>query len=159
MCLFLPATTVTNRYVVHKFPPNFHLRLERSTDQVIKPINLEALSKWVGQIPADVVKDMADVAPMLATLGYDPMGNPPDYGKPDAFVQSKMRELEKNRGTWEEKEREMLRERESIRNSLLKQRDAIKEEAEKEQRPKETASAARPAQEVLDKPAEQAVAS
>lgn len=44
-------------------------RLERSTDQVIKPINMEALSKWVGAIPKDVVKDMALIAPMLEYLG------------------------------------------------------------------------------------------
>lgn len=56
-------------------------RVERSSDQVIKPVNLEALSKWVGNIPDDVVRDMADIAPMLSILGYDPYANPPDYGK------------------------------------------------------------------------------
>lgn len=29
---------------------------------------------------------MADIAPMLSILGYDPYGNPPDYGKPDSWV-------------------------------------------------------------------------
>lgn len=62
-------------------------RVERSSDQVIKPVNLEALSKWVGNIPEDVVRDMADIAPMLSILGYDPYANPPDYGKPDSWVQ------------------------------------------------------------------------
>lgn len=52
-------------------------RVERSSDQVIKPVNLEALSKWVGKIPDDVVRDMADIAPMLSVLGYDPYANPP----------------------------------------------------------------------------------
>lgn len=61
-------------------------RVERSSDQVIKPVNLEALTKWVGQIPEDVVRDMADIAPMLSVLGYDPYGNPPDYGKADSWV-------------------------------------------------------------------------
>lgn len=61
--------------------------MERSSDQVIKPVNLEALTKWVDQIPEDVVKDMADIAPMLSVLGYDPYANPPDYGKPDAWVE------------------------------------------------------------------------
>lgn len=61
--------------------------MERSSDQVIKPVNLEALSKWVGNIPDDVVRDMADIAPMLSVLGYDPFSNPPDYGKPDAWVE------------------------------------------------------------------------
>lgn len=37
--------------------------------QVIKPVNLDALSKWVGHIPDDVVEDMANIAPMLAHFG------------------------------------------------------------------------------------------
>lgn len=61
-------------------------RVERSTDQVIKPVNVEALSKWVGKIPADVVRDMAIIAPMLSRLGYDPHANPPNYGRPDPKV-------------------------------------------------------------------------
>ena len=98
------------------------IRLERSTDQVIKPINLEALSKWVGQIPADVVADMADVAPMLSVLGYDPKANPPDYGKPDAFVMTKMHELRQQASVWKEKETELLKIRESIRQNILQQK-------------------------------------
>lgn len=61
-------------------------RVERSTDQVIKPVNVEALSKWVGKIPVDVLRDMPVIAPMLARLGYDPHANPPNYGRPDARV-------------------------------------------------------------------------
>lgn len=60
---------------------------------------------------------------MLQVLGYDPSANPPDYGKPDSFVINKMKEIERNREQWLQKEREMLRERESIRATLLKQRD------------------------------------
>ncbi|XP_008937999.1 PREDICTED: protein-tyrosine sulfotransferase 2, partial [Merops nubicus] len=52
-------------------------KIERSTDQVIKPVNMEALSKWIGHIPGDVLQDMAHIAPMLARLGYDPYANPP----------------------------------------------------------------------------------
>lgn len=58
-------------------------KVERSTDQVMKPVNTEALSKWVGNIPAGVVSDMAEIAPMLSRLGYDPHANPPDYTRPD----------------------------------------------------------------------------
>lgn len=58
-------------------------RVERSSDQVVRPLYQEALTKWVGQIPDDVVNDMANIAPMLATLGYDPTGNPPSYGIPE----------------------------------------------------------------------------
>ncbi|XP_043087345.1 protein-tyrosine sulfotransferase 2 [Puntigrus tetrazona] len=61
-------------------------RTERSTDQVIKPVNLEALTRWVGHIPADVQKDMESIAPMLRRLGYNPNASPPDYGQPDPEV-------------------------------------------------------------------------
>ncbi|XP_062289124.1 protein-tyrosine sulfotransferase 1-like [Scomber scombrus] len=61
-------------------------KVERSTDQVMKPVNTEALSKWVGQIPSDVVNDMAEIAPMLARLGYDPHANPPDYMRSEPMV-------------------------------------------------------------------------
>ncbi|XP_062409694.1 protein-tyrosine sulfotransferase 2 [Sardina pilchardus] len=61
-------------------------RIERSTDQVIKPVNLEALERWVGHIPPDVLSDMKKIAPMLSRLGYDPNANPPKYGQPDAVV-------------------------------------------------------------------------
>lgn len=64
----------------------FFSRVERSTDQVIKPVNVEALSKWVGKISPDVLRDMPVIAPMLAKLGYDPYANPPNYGKPDQKV-------------------------------------------------------------------------
>lgn len=57
-------------------------RVERSTDQVMKPVNTDALSTWVGHIPSDVMSDMAEIAPMLARLGYDPHANPPDYSRP-----------------------------------------------------------------------------
>ncbi|XP_046891709.1 protein-tyrosine sulfotransferase 1 isoform X2 [Hypomesus transpacificus] len=70
-------------------------KVERSTDQVIKPVNVEALSKWVGKIPADVLRDMSVIAPMLSRLGYDPHANPPNYGKPDPKVMDNTRRLQK----------------------------------------------------------------
>lgn len=76
-------------------------KMERSTDQVIKPVNLEALTKWVGQMPKDVVRDMADIAPMLAVLGYDPYGNPPNYGKPDTLVVDNTRDVQSNKHHWQ----------------------------------------------------------
>ncbi|MGH0140693.1 UNVERIFIED_CONTAM: hypothetical protein FKN15_044717 [Acipenser sinensis] len=69
-------------------------KTERSTDQVIKPVNLEALSKWVGHIPVDVLMDMNEIAPMLTRLGYDPNANPPNYGSPDPLVVIKPVNLE-----------------------------------------------------------------
>lgn len=83
-------------------------KVERSSDQVIKPVNLEAMSKWVGQIPEDVVHDMADIAPMLSVLGYDPYSNPPDYGKPDAWVQDNTFKLKANRKLWDNRAKEVL---------------------------------------------------
>ncbi|XP_053211457.1 protein-tyrosine sulfotransferase 1-like [Panonychus citri] len=101
-------------------------KLERSTDQVIKPINVEALSKWVGHLPEDVVRDMSSIAPMLSVLGYDPKGNPPNYGKPDEFVVEKMKHLKENRKQWEEKENELKKVRKSIQNDLIKQKESMK---------------------------------
>ncbi|KAK9881710.1 hypothetical protein WA026_017228 [Henosepilachna vigintioctopunctata] len=83
-------------------------KVERSSDQVIKPVNLEALTKWVGNIPDDVVRDMADIAPMLSVLGYDPYANPPEYGKPDAEIASNTRNIEKNKTLWEQRAKAML---------------------------------------------------
>ncbi|KAK4875807.1 hypothetical protein RN001_012229 [Aquatica leii] len=84
-------------------------KVERSSDQVIKPINLEALTKWVGNIPEDVVKDMADIAPMLSVLGYDPYANPPLYGKPDSIVANNTKEIAKNKASWDQRAKEMLK--------------------------------------------------
>lgn len=61
-------------------------KVERSTDQVVNPVNTDALSKWVGHIPSDVLREMDDIAPMLARLGYDPLANPPDYARPDPII-------------------------------------------------------------------------
>ncbi|XP_076836408.1 tyrosylprotein sulfotransferase 1, like [Brachyhypopomus gauderio] len=77
-------------------------KVERSTDQVINPVNIEALSKWVGKIPDDVVKDMADIAPMLRRLGYDPLANPPDYGKPDPLPLNNTKQLKGAKGNADE---------------------------------------------------------
>lgn len=96
-------------------------KLERSTDQVVKPVNTETLAKWVGAMPSDVVRDMADIAPMLSVLGYDPKANPPNYGDPDAFVLGKMKLIEANREEWREKEEKMIKEREEMRKQLMAQ--------------------------------------
>lgn len=62
---------------------------------------------------------MGEVAPMLSVLGYDPNANPPDYGKPDSFVQSKMQDIIKHKDIWEEKEKEVIKLRETLRSSLI----------------------------------------
>lgn len=76
-------------------------KVERSTDQVVKPVNLEALSKWVGKIPEDVLKEMDKIAPMLRKLGYDPTGNPPNYGEPEGTVEKNTFEIKKNQEYWD----------------------------------------------------------
>ncbi|KHJ97095.1 hypothetical protein OESDEN_02937 [Oesophagostomum dentatum] len=77
--------------------------VERSSDQVVKPINVDALSKWVGAMPEDVVRDMDELAPMLRQLGYDPNANPPNYGKPDEVVARKTEDIHKNVKEWYKK--------------------------------------------------------
>jgi len=77
-------------------------KVERSSDQVIKPVNLEALSKWVGKIPEDVVAEMAEIAPMLSHFGYNPNENPPNYGKPDQFVLDNTNDIKAHDSEWEE---------------------------------------------------------
>ncbi|PAV79484.1 hypothetical protein WR25_09237 [Diploscapter pachys] len=78
-------------------------KVERSSDQVVKPVNVDALSKWVGKIPEDVVAEMDSVAPMLRKLGYDPHANPPNYGKPDEVVVKKSQDVVENANKWYEK--------------------------------------------------------
>ena len=58
-------------------------KVEHSSDQVVEPVNLDNLSKWVGKMPEDVIEDMANITPMLEKIGYDAHGNPPIYGIPD----------------------------------------------------------------------------
>lgn len=97
-------------------------KLERSTDQVVKPVNTATLSKWVGAIPEDVVRDMAEIAPMLSVLGYDPNANPPNYGDPDAFVLDKERSIEENKEMWHREEERLIKQREELRNKLSNQK-------------------------------------
>jgi protein-tyrosine sulfotransferase len=75
---------------------------------VIKPVNLEALTKWVGSFPDDVVNDMANIAPMLKVLGYDPKDNSPKYGSPDAIVVENTNQIKKNKKEWNKKIEEAL---------------------------------------------------
>jgi protein-tyrosine sulfotransferase len=77
-------------------------KVERSSDQVIKPVNLEALSSWVGKIPADVLAQMDSIAPMLRRLGYDPFANPPNYGDPDMKIKENTFHIQTNKEYWKE---------------------------------------------------------
>jgi len=85
---------------------------ERSSDQIVKPINVEALTTWVGFYPEDVLKDMDSIAPMLAKLGYSPTENPPNYGVPDGQVVNNTRDVQENRDFWEIRSKQMVAEME-----------------------------------------------
>lgn len=75
-------------------------KVERSSDQVIKPVNMEALSSWVGKIPQDVLDEMDRIAPMLTKLGYDPFANPPNYGNPDSNIKENTFHVKQNQEYW-----------------------------------------------------------
>lgn len=77
-------------------------KVERSSDQVIKPVNLEALSNWVGKIPGDVLSQMDTIAPMLRKLGYDPFANPPNYGDADKKIKENTFHIQNNQEYWQE---------------------------------------------------------
>ncbi|CAG0881176.1 unnamed protein product [Darwinula stevensoni] len=83
-------------------------KVERSSDQVIKPINIEALTKWVGKFPKDVVDDMPKIAPMLSRLGYDPYSNPPKYGDPDTVVALNTNEISEHAAEWQLKVEQLI---------------------------------------------------
>lgn len=82
-------------------------RTERSTDQVIKPVNLEALDSWVPSIPEDVRRDMDSLAPMLAKLGYNPHAYPPVYGQADQWVQQNTQDIKQNEEYWKQRHAEI----------------------------------------------------
>ncbi|CAF5186987.1 unnamed protein product [Rotaria magnacalcarata] len=78
-------------------------KTEHSSDQVVKPINLEALTKWVGHIPVDIIREIDKLAPMLRTLGYDTKSKVPSYGIPDELVLKNMNRLKNNAKFWNAK--------------------------------------------------------
>lgn len=79
-------------------------KVEFSSDQVIKPINLDALSNWFGHIPADVLPDIDTLAPMLAKLGYDTVSDKvPNYGVADFNIKQNTIEIHNNKQYWDEK--------------------------------------------------------
>ena len=86
---------------------------------MIKPVNLEALSKWVPYFPTDIRKDMRIIAPMLEKLGYDPFAYPPNYGDPDKFVAKNTEHIEQNRKYWDQKKQEVY----SVSKATAKEAD------------------------------------
>ena len=74
---------------------------------MIKPVNLEALSKWVEHFPDDIRQEVRLIAPMLEKLGYDPYAYPPNYGDPDSFVSQNTAYVEHNKKYFEQKKQEV----------------------------------------------------
>ena len=51
---------------------------------------------------------MANLAPMLTTLGYDTINYPPNYGEPDQLVKTKSMHVQANAEYWDRKVEESL---------------------------------------------------
>ena len=85
---------------------------ERSSDQIVKPINLGALTEWVGTFPKNVLKEMDKIAPMLKKFGYDPFGNPPNYGVADKQVMNNTKEILQHKDFWESQQKKLVSEME-----------------------------------------------
>jgi protein-tyrosine sulfotransferase len=75
-------------------------KTEKSSDQVIKPINLLGLSEWFGKIPNEILDKIDEIAPMLSLLGYDTKSKTPNYGEPDEKVQNNSLNILKNQDYW-----------------------------------------------------------
>lgn len=69
---------------------------EPSTDQVMRPVNTAALTKWAEAYNETLRSQVSAIAPMLTKLGYDANAYPPNYGTPDkdVYVQSQLVESE-----------------------------------------------------------------
>ena len=83
------------------------IRVERSTDQVIKPINIEALSRWAASVPSDVRRDIDKLAPMLQRLGYDSHAYPPKYDTADEMVVKNTYLVRHNMQYWNNKKEDI----------------------------------------------------
>jgi len=83
-------------------------RVEKSTDQVIKPVNMEALGRWAEFVPSDVRHDIHKIAPMLTRLGYDANAYPPSYGQADALVTNNTLMVKQNEEYWQRKAHDIV---------------------------------------------------
>ncbi|CAF0748097.1 unnamed protein product [Didymodactylos carnosus] len=84
-------------------------KTEHSSDQVIKPINLEALTRWVGHVPEDVKGNIDKLAPMLKQLGYDTKSAHPTYGIADPLVIKNTNNIQQNASYWNQKMKQYAR--------------------------------------------------
>ena len=98
--VFLPVSLYTSVCMCICVGDN---RVEKSTDQVIKPVNLEALGRWAKFVPADVRRNIHKIAPMLSRLGYDADAYPPTYGQADDLVANNTLLVKLNEKYWQRK--------------------------------------------------------
>ena len=61
-------------------------KTEKSSSQIVQPINIDALNTWVGFYDQEVLNNMDAIAPMLRKMGYNPEDHDPAYGIPDSQV-------------------------------------------------------------------------
>ena len=86
--------------------------MERSSDQIVNPVNIKALTEWVGTFPIRLLSTMDQTAPMLKVLGYDPNANPPNYGQADQEILNNTNILNQNVEYWEAKKVQLMKEME-----------------------------------------------
>lgn len=72
-------------------------KVEMSSDQVVKPVNLEGLDSWFGNIPDEVLDKIDTYAPMLKKLGYDTKSKRPNYGEADQRIKDNTLHIQQNR--------------------------------------------------------------
>ncbi|CAK9291920.1 unnamed protein product [Gordionus sp. m RMFG-2023] len=81
-------------------------KLERSSDQVIRPINTEALYRWMDSFPLEIFNQAKEIAPMLITLNYSTEGFP-YYGEPDTLVIKNNQRIQSHHDVYDEKIKNM----------------------------------------------------
>lgn len=100
--------------------------VERSSDQIIKPVNIDALKSWVGFYSQDVLNEMDKVAPALQKFGYDPFLNVPNYGVPDSEVLNNTNLVHANAIEWEKKSKELIAQMNKREEELVEGKDKKK---------------------------------
>ena len=75
-------------------------KIELSSDQVVKPVNLEGLNAWFDKIPDDILNEIDVLAPMLKQLGYDTKSKKPNYGEADDKIKENTLKIQENRQYW-----------------------------------------------------------
>lgn len=74
---------------------------------------MEALSKWVGHVPADVSDKIDKIAPMLSVFGYDTNCDAANYGTPDKELLERMNsQTNEDKKRWSEAEELAIKTRE-----------------------------------------------